>query len=515
MISHFANYSRLLMRLGSRARIASVIAAAVTAATIVACNNADITSVNHNPNAPGKVTPQFLFPNAVTDVVGRARGGAMDLTFTSLWSQHIAMDRFTDEDHYSLRADNINGFWSGFYSGGLEDLATILAQNTAADKPNLVAPALVTKSWTFGIMTDLWGDIPYSKANTGDVANPPAYDTQKDIYTGLFADLKQASDLAGTTGAITGPTSVYGAADLIYAGDMVKWKRLANSLRLRYGLRLSKIDPATAAAQVTAAVTAGVMTSNADNALLKYPGDNTNNSPYYNTFTSREDQHVSQTLVNTLKSLFISVAASGDTTFDPRLPIYADPIVSSPTKAKFVGMPNGLPEDDATAVGLNNTSRIGTSLRQKTSASILMRYDEVLFDEAEAAQRGWISGNAGTLYNAAITASMQYYGIPDATITAYLATPRVAFNAATALDQIALQRWIALYNEGTEAYSEWRRTGVPTLKAGSGAITSPQAVARRELYPNSEQSFNNANLQTATSRQGDVGLLGRVWWDKP
>ena len=510
-----ANYSRILMSPGIRAHAAAVAVAFAAATTMAACDNADITNVNSNPNAPAKVTPQFLFPNAVTDVVSRARGGSMDLTFTSLWSQQIAMDRFTDEDHYSLRPDNINGYWSGFYAGGLEDFATILAQNTAADRPNLVAPALVMKSWTYGIMTDLWGDIPYSKANAGDVANPPIYDTQKDIYNGLFADLKQASDLAGTTGAITGATSAYGAADLIYTGDMAKWKRFANSLRLRYGLRLSKVDPATAQTQVAAAVSAGVMTSNADNALLKYPGDNTNNSPYYNTFTSREDQHVSQTLVNTLKGLYITIAASGDTTFDPRLPIYADPILSSPTKVKYVGMPNGLPEDDATAVGLNNTSRIGTSLRQKTSASVLMRYDEVLFDEAEAAQRGWIPGNAGSLYNAAITASMQYYGIPDATIAAYLATPRVAYDPSTGLQQIALQRWISLYNEGTEAYSEWRRTGVPTLKAGSGAITSPQQVARRELYPNSEQSFNNANLQAAITRQGDVTLLGRVWWDKP
>jgi hypothetical protein len=487
----------------------AVIAATMIAALAMACDNSHITDINVNPNSPTKVTPQYLFPNAITDVVSRARGGSLDLTLTSLWSQQIAMDRFTDEDRYSIRPDNVNGYWSGFYAGGLQDLATILTQNTAEDTPNLVAPALVLKSWTFGIMTDLWGDIPYSKSNSGDVGNPPVYDAQKDIYTGLFADLKQANDIAVTTAA------TYGTADLIYNGDMTKWKKLANSLRLRYALRLSKVDPATAQAQAVAAIAAGVMTSNADNALLKYPGDGTNNSPYYSAFTSREDQHVSQTLVNTLKSLYISISAAGDTTFDPRLPIYADPIVSSPAKAKYVGAPNGLPEDDATAVGLNNTSRVGTSLRQKNSPSLLMMYAEVLFGQAEAAQRGWVPGNAASLYNAAITASMQYYGIPDAVITSYLATPRVAYAPATGLQQIDLQRWIALYNEGTEAYSEWRRTGVPDLKPGSGAITSPQIVARRLTYPVSEQSFNNANLQAAMSAQGGAGLTGRVWWDKP
>jgi hypothetical protein len=497
----------------SRTTLKMLAAGCVLAAA--ACNTRDITTINDNPNAPTKVTPQLLFPNGVTDIVGRARGGSMDLTFLELWAQHIAMDRFTDEDHYSLRVDNITGYWSGFYSGGLEDLATILQQNTAADKPNIVAPALVMKSWTYGIMTDVWGDLPYSKANTGDVSAPPAYDTQQQIYAGLFADLKQAADIAGTTGTVTSAAASYGTADLIYGGDMTKWKKLANSLRLRYALRLSKVDAATAATQVAAAVAAGVMTSNADNALLKWPGDGTNDSPYFTTFRTRDDQHVSETLINTLKGLYVSISAAGDTTFDPRLAIYADPIQSSPSKAKYVGMPNGLVEEDANAIPLTNTSRVGATLRARTSPSILMRYDEVLFDEAEAALRGWIPGDPAALYRAGITASMQYYGIPDATISAYLATPRVAYAAATAMQQIALQRWIALYNEGSEAYSEWRRTGVPALKAGPGAITSPREVARRSLYPSSEQSFNNANLQAAIAHQGNVGLLGRVWWDKP
>jgi len=113
---------------------------------VTGCNNDRITNVNNNPNAPGTVQPAFLFPSAVTDVVGRARGGSLDLTLTSLWSQQIAMDRFTDEDRYSIRPDNINGYWSGFYSGGLQDLATILKQTDPKTSPNIVAPALVMKS---------------------------------------------------------------------------------------------------------------------------------------------------------------------------------------------------------------------------------------------------------------------------------------------------------------------------------------------------------------------------------
>jgi len=477
---------------------------------VTGCNNDKITSINTNPNSPGSVQPTLLFSSAVTDVVGRARGGSFDLTLTSLWAQQIAMDRFTDEDRYSIRPDNINGYWSGFYAGGLQDLATILKQADPTSSPNLVAPALVMKSWTFGIMTDIWGDIPYSQANTGDPSKPPAYDPQSAIYTGILTDLKTASTLSAPGG------TTYGTADLIYNGDATKWKKFANSLRLRYGLRLSKVDPAKSQAEVAAAIAAGVFTSNADNALLRWPGDGTNNNPIYQNFVTRDDQHMSQTLVNVLKSLYISIGpTSADTVFDPRLAVYADPIASSPTKPLYVGAPNGLQDDAAIAIGINNTSRVGIAYRSKTTPSILMAYSEVLLDEAEAAARGWAPGDPATLYNAGIRASMQYNGIADSVTDAYIASPRVAYSPATGLQQIALQRWIALFSEGTEAYSSWRRTGVPDLQPGPAAITSPQVVPRRLTYPVSEQSFNNTALQAASARQGGATLNGRVWWDTP
>jgi hypothetical protein len=495
------------MRLSRTIGVAPVLALALLAS---GCDNSGLTGINTNPNAPGSVQPQFLFPNAITNVVGSARGGSLDLTLTSLWAQHIAMDRFTDEDTYSIRSDNINGYWSGFYSGGLQDLATILSQNTAADKPDLVAPAMVIKSWTYGIMTDIWGDIPYSEANSSDPTTPPKYDAQKDIYAGILADLKAANDMA-----VAGGTG-YGTADLIYNGDMTKWKKFANSLRLRYALRLSKVDPATAQTQVAAAIADGVFTSNSDNALLRWPGDGTNNSPIYQNFVTRDDQHMSQTLVNTLKSLYISIGPTpADTVFDPRLAVYADPIISSPNKPLYVGAPNGLQDDAAIAIGINNTSRVGMAYRQKTTPSILMQYSEVLFDEAEAAARGWAPGDAASLYNQAIQASMEYNGIPDDVTAQYVASPRVAYSSATGIQQIALQRWIALFSEGTEAYSSWRRTGVPDLQPGPAAITTPQIVARRLTYPVSEQSFNNEALQAAISAQGGALLSSRVWWDTP
>lgn len=492
-------------------RAASALALATMAILASACDNNNITDINRNPNAPTTVTPQFLFPSAVTNVVTTIRGGSLDLTLASLWSQQMAMDRFTDEDTYSIRPENINGYWSGLYAGGLEDLATILTQADPKASPDLVGPALVMKSWTYGAMTDIWGDIPYSEANSGDVSKPPKYDRQQDIYTGIDADLTSASNMLAAAG------KTYGAADLLYKGTAASWqnwKKFANSLRLRYAIRLSKVDPATAKARAASAVAAGVFASNADNAQLVYPGDGTNNSPIWANYQTRDDQHVSKTIVDVLKSLYISIDANSDTTFDPRLAIYADPILSSPNTPVYVGAPNGLQDDDAIAIGINNTSRLGAVWRQPATPSILMTYAEVLFDEAEAAERGWISGDPASLYNAGITASMQYNGVPDAVTAAYIASPRVAYNPATGLDQIALQRWIALFQEGTEAYSEYRRTNVPNLQPGPAAITTPHIVARRLTYPLSEQSFNNTNLQAAMSAQGGATLTDRVWWDK-
>ena len=226
------------MRLKTMARATPVLVFALLA---TACDNG-FTGLNENPNAPASVTPQYLFPNGITNVVGTIRGGGFDLTFTSLWAQQIAMDRFTDEDRYSMRPGNIDGWWSGFYSGGLEDFATILQQTTPDSEPDLVAPALIMKSWTFGVMTDIWGDIPYSEANQGKGGFTPKYDSQKDIYTGLFTDLTTANDLLTSGGA----GDNYGSADVIYNGDMGKWQRFANSLRLRFAMRLQRVDAATA-----------------------------------------------------------------------------------------------------------------------------------------------------------------------------------------------------------------------------------------------------------------------------
>ena len=489
----------------------SGITAGVLALTLSAGACDSFSGLDENPNGPRDVDPEVLFPQGAVAVVALARGAGVDMTLTSLFAQHYSKIQYVDEDRYEIRPQSVDLYWSAFYagtgvanSGGLQDLTDAIERADADPRParqdakgDYIAPPLIMKSWTFGIMTDLWGDIPYTEANLGaEGPIAPVYDPQEEIYDSLFAALASATEMIDPAG------SSYGSADPIYGGDMEQWQKFSNSLRLRFAMRLSNVAEAKARSEFAAAMAAdgGVFTSNADNAELVWAGDGTNDNPFFVNFKTRDDHRVSATLVDTLLALD-----------DPRLAVYARPTADAPNG--YVGVPNALSTDDALGMGLTKTSKIGTFFSSASSPSILMQYSEVLFIRAEAAARGWAGagGTAAALYNAAITASMQVYGIPQAEIDAYLAQPEVAYNAATGLEQIAFQKWISLFNQGTEAFAEWRRTGQPVLTPGPTAVLDE--VARRVEYPAMEQSLNSANLQAAESNQGGASMEDRVWWD--
>ncbi len=375
------------------------------------------------------------------------------------------------------------------------------------------------KSWAFQIMTDTWGDIPYSEALRGDSTGgslTPKYDAQKDIYAGMIADLKTA---ATTMTAPTATDPGLGGSDPIYGGDTDKWRRFANSLRARMSLRISDVDPATANTELTAAFSGpgGLMQSNADNAELAWPGDGIFDNPWASNFATRDDHRIAKVLADTLNTLK-----------DARITVYAQPTKAN--SAVYAGIQNGLSTTNA-ATFFNTTSRPGTifypgvttygtygSSAGKRTPSYLMVYAEVAFIQAEAAARGLGGLNAGQaagFYNAGIRASFEQWGLPSSAADAYLQQPGVAYaGGATGLRQIGLQKWIALFTQGSEAWAEYRRTGNPsTLTPGPAAIIS--SIPRRIPYSVNEQSVNAASLSEAVSRQGADNFLTRVWWDTP
>jgi hypothetical protein len=339
------------------------------------------------------------------------------------------------------------------------------------------------KSYVFSVMTDAMGDLPYSEALQGDAALAPKYDTQQEIYAGSFADLAQANSEIQPAGI------GFSSGDIMYGGDMTKWQKFANSLRLRLAVHLSNVDAATAAAQAQAAVAAGVFASNADNATLQFLATSPNRNPIYNDARGRDDYGMSKTYVDSLTHWS-----------DPRLPVFAqlnkDTIVANRT---YRGLPNGLNDGEGDPLFL--ISRIGAYWRETPNAKMdLLTYSEVLFLEAEAAQRGWIAGDAATLYANAIRASMQQYGIGDAAITAYLADPRVVYNPATGLTQIAYQKWVSQFMQGMESWTEVRRTGVPALVPGCRAKF--RAIPERLPYDDNELVLNKESVEAAVAAQG-------------
>ena len=456
---------------------------------VSACDS--LTEINENPNAPTDIGANFLLPQAIRSAVTQGMHGALYQSHTGIWPQHLVELQYPDEEQGEVRDSRMDAYFQNFYIGSLMDIETVYDKGVESGTVNHQAVAMIWKSWIFQQITDLWGDVPYSEALRGDEegGGTPAYDSQESIYTDLFTQLTAAVSLLAPSGDGFGP------GDLIYGNDFVAWGRFANSLRMRLAMRLSDISPATARTEFIAANTAGGFQSNADNATLQWAGAPHEN-PLYENWLSRDDHGISATLVDTLLSLA-----------DPRLPLYAELTV---VDGVYRGHQNGM-DDLPAGFSMGEFSRISNFWREDGAgtATLIMTYSEVLFLQAEAAERGWIAGNAAQLYADAITANMNQWDgmggtVPtDAEIAAYL--PTVPY---TGIDDIHLQKWISLYMLGSEAWFDWRRTDVPNLLAGPKYTLSRLPV--RFPYPPIEQSLNMGNLTLARAA---LTVTDRVWWD--
>jgi hypothetical protein len=460
-----------------------------------ACDDG-LTAVNENPNAPTDVGAQFLLPQSIRAGVEQVFDAGMMLSHTAIWPQHAVEIQYPDEEEGLVRDSRMQGYWDNFYAGPLADVRLVIEKGAENGNPDIEGVGMIWKSWLFHVVTDSWGDIPYGEALMGAENTTPAYDAQQAVYQGLLADLSAGASKLGGGGAN------FGSGDLLYDNDMAKWTKFANSLRMRLAMRMSEVDPAGAQAAFVSAYNAGGFTSDADDAVLNWPGSPYRN-PLFENWQGRDDHGVSATMVDTLKSLN-----------DPRLELYAEPAQED---GEYRGLQNG---DITPEHSISWYSRIGDYWRADGAATptLVMTYAEVLFLEAEAAARGWIAGDPATLYAQGIRAAMsQYSGAANAPtsaeIEAYLAQPRVQYNAGTGLAQIQLQQWIGLYMNGSEAWAHVRRTNVPALKPGPDLTVSRIPV--RFSYPSLEQSLNNTNLQAAVSRQGGgLDLVTSLWWMK-
>lgn len=493
---------------------------------LAACDPADLTNYNKNPNDPTSAPAPALFTSATRNAVSRFLGN-LNVRGWELVAQHLTEAQYPQSDNYlRLTGAFTDATFNGVYNNELEDFQKVISSGN----PGYAGPAKVMQTWTFGEVTDVWGDVPYSGALMGDsagldsVAIQPKYDSQQDIYNGFFQTLGDAT--ASMASADAGDVDL-GGADPIYGGDLGQWQKFSNSLRARFAMRIVNVDPTKASAELQAAFSApgGVFTSNDDNATLPWPGDGVYNNPWADNFKTRDDHRISDRLMTYLTGWH-----------DPRLPIYAMPAADDttfsgdpcPAGGCYAGAPNALSQD-AELPYVGATSRPGAIFYPGATSygtfggagssypSYVMTYAEVAFLQAEAANRslgGLNPGQAAGFYNDAIRASMDQWGVKDAAkINAYLAQPDVAYKGGLdGLKQIYTQKWIALYSDGIQAWSLFRRTCYPS-NVHAGPETIVDEVMRRFEYGTTENTVNRANVQAAVARQGADDLTTHVWWD--
>lgn len=456
---------------------------------LVACTD-DFEETNTDPNQPTVVPAENLFTQAQFGLSSRMWGRAMNFEFAMLMVQHFSQNEYAEDSRYNQQPGNFNASWQSFYAGGLIDLeeARLLteANETVADavKNNRLAQIAIMRVWTLQIVTDIWGDVPYSQAFNPEEFPNPAYDGQQAIYEGLVAELNAAIGLINTS------ASGFGQGDIVYGGDMAMWGKFANSLKLKIGMRMSNAASSMANTVVSEALgsSLGVISSNDENALFTFDSDQRIANPFFVDAITRDDFCISEILVINMEN-----------TGDPRLWQYAKPN----SNGDIVGLPYGL--TDAASFQLKPiSSRPHDDIREATAPAKLMTYAEVEFFRAEAIVAGYAGGNAATAYNNAVEASMLDWGLTSADASAYLAD-----NPYSGLSSIAYEKWIALYTQGIEAWAESRRLGLDESFLPIPDAAEIGVIPVRAFYPTVEAEANTTNLEAV----GFNDLTTKMWWD--
>ncbi|WP_257658987.1 SusD/RagB family nutrient-binding outer membrane lipoprotein [Parapedobacter lycopersici] len=490
-------------------------------------------NLNKDPNKTTELIPEYLFTQAQLSAIGldyKGEGYRNANQVMSGWMQQYANcivvsgggDKYTEE----------NGFnnFSAAYPGPVNDIETLIRELSDPEEINKLSIARIWRVWVYHRITDLFGDIPYSEATKGatDKLYTPKYDEQSFIYMDMLKELDEAAN------AFDLSLPSFDQADLIYGGEISKWKKFAYSMMLRLGMRLTKVDNAAAKLWVQKAIAGGVIVNDEDVAFVQYldgsqitsrnpvafqllAGNYSNQQDPYN----REGGKIAHKIINHLQ-----------VTKDPRLNILAVVMVEQPTGGYFAdttaalqkGLLNGahstVPDDFVTYSEPNPN----TVLKYESPMLVLTNCDMNL-NLAEAALRGWYPGDAKTAYEDAVRAGMKQwalwgnYGvISDERIAAYLAYNPYNENGSfeAQLEQIQTQRWVsAMFTDEWEIFANWRRTGYPELVPVNypGNLTGG-TIPRRFIVPYDEERLNGENFLDAKARQGgNNSYTARVWWD--
>jgi len=505
----------------------------VTAIGLLSGCDKGFDELNVNKVEPTSISPASQLNKAVIDVSFLdGFGNLAHLSYTLPIVQQIVTpfgSSLAGGNYNQLQVDNAGRIWNTYYRNVIPNIVDVVEGTREAEgKSNIYNQARIWKAYAFMILTDTYGDIPYFEAGKGFLGDiiTPVYDPQEVVYKDILKELDEAS--AALDAAL--PTE---RTEILYGGDVTKWKRFGYSLMLRAAMRLSKVDPELAKTYTAKAVAGGLMQSNADNAATRHTGLYVNWLADHLGAREKANYYLAAPFVDYLKE-----------NNDPRLEVIAVRYVGATSGSEQVaarattdpeqqvGMPMGY--DNVTiaqvyqplgVVSLWDFSQvnINTILDRTAAPTYHVTFAQTQLLLAEAVMRGWAEGDAAALFGSGIQAHMEQMAeysanaaIDDSAIQAYIAAhPLNTTDMEKALEQINTQYWVASFLNGSELFANFRRSGYPVLTPNpypGSEIT--EDFIRRMPYPDSELVVNQGNVNEAISRQGPNNLDTRVWWDK-
>jgi len=460
----------------------------------------DFEEINENPNNPENIAPEFLLSNVISIA---ADNNTYDQGFrlSNYLTQFAASVEFERIDRYEMGTNS--DYWNTIY-GLLNDIESIKSNPATNVSYNAVGD--IMRCYLYSQLTDMWGDIPYSEAMKARSGNfTPKYDTQEFIYIddniGLLTVLENAVNVLQNTNQAA--NSIKG--DVMFGNDLNQWIKFANSLRVRYTLRISnRITDFSKLQELS--TSQDVIQSNADNAVVPYLSSAPNQFPMVNAGQGLYQEHRMTTTVDSILTAWN----------DPRVNVLYKPTKNSASTSNpvFGGLQNGQDKSTISAnnIDLDDISLFGSIFRDVPNGieGQFMQYAELQFAFAEAAERGLIAGNAQQFYENGIQASFDYYGVQMP--ADYLTRPAITFGSDN-LQKILTQKWLMLNTNGHEAWFNIRRTGIPALTPGPDNFNNDMYPVRY-LYPESEQATNAENVAAAASRMGGNNINAKGWWEK-
>ncbi len=499
--------------------------------------------LNTDPNFPTDVPPINIFTQVIINSVTEELANFVSPCWSQQWcgAQLATWDRYQIGSSYDLQSK---------YATDLLDLEIIIRKTRAniengseleiRQNTGLMAAARIMRVWIFHFLTDMFGDIPYSEALQGldvDGIITPRYDTQQSVYMNLLQELTEANALLDIS--VVG--SNLGKGDLLFGGDLTRWKKFGNSLKLRILNRCAgtpwsftynmvgtgefTTNPGVAAytnadneiaAILNDPTGYPIISHNDGNVKLTYPGL-PYRQPIFDMLHVRLDFIISETMVNWLR-----------TRNDPRLPVFAQETqdyLSGISTDPYVGEQNGRNQQSSDFPAI---SLLGLRIGYDEAAPLyLLTYDEIEFIKAEHYMRQGDEIKARAAYETGIAASMERWRI---SLGNYIFDQEVDWDQATSegkkYQRIIEQKWAGMFGQGWQAWHEVRRTGFPAriFEYELEATQYPDlGVPIRLRYPNSEEADNGVNLALAKTRQNiesanqglfsTDGIKSQMWWN--